>query len=146
MRECGSCSPCISRYPRPQESGRPSDAGCWLDASTAAQISEKGRTEGADSRVNGETDDKTLDGALLKVESIREGLSTLASSLARSLTPYEKERTPTCSLSFPSSFLQSLQDDLGWVLRFRDVLSRFIRLSFIVYIHSDNNDQQVQMI
>ena len=104
------------------------------------------RAEGADSRVNGETDDKTLDGALLKVESIREGLSTLASSLARSLTPYEKERTPTCSLSFPSSFLQSLQDDLGWVLRFRDVLSRFIRLSFIVYIHSDNNDQQVQMI
>ena len=49
------------------------------------------RAEGADSRVNGETDDKTLDGALLKVESIREGLSTLASSLAQSLTPYEKE-------------------------------------------------------
>ena len=63
------------------------------------------RAEGADSRVNGETDDKTLDGALLKVESIREGLSTLASSLARSLTPYEKELQPVLSLFsflFPS--------------------------------------------
>ena len=64
------------------------------------------RAEGADSRVNGETDDKTLDGALLKVESIREGLSTLASSLARSLTSYEKELQPVLSLSFPSSFLR----------------------------------------
>ena len=85
------------------------------------------RAEGADSRVNGETDDKTLDGALLKVESIREGLSTLASSLARSLTPYEEELQPVLSLFLPLSFAQTLEDELGWVSRFRGVLSRFIR-------------------